>query len=859
MANQKFPEVGLRAVFELSGLITNWRKYQTLMRDIDRTTRRTTQKVNQATKSMTSEVARSFAEFARKSSIVKDTFDNLRPTAAIAEFQRLGVAFQDLGRGAQVNVTIFDHLVNSGVEFADAMRVAGGQVQFNLPLFDKLIQRGTDTEKAFQLASSGASGLGKSVTILGRSFSVMAIAVGASVAVLRISIKLISDSVSAYTELAEATRRLSFQTGLLTKEASSWVLVAKAAGVSTAASERAMTSFLKKVSELRSEQLANVQSTSNFARSMDFLKVTITDGEGTLKSTRQLLSEVNEAFQRLGSGARTTEAAVDLFGYSGRNLLPILVDQEQSLADMEQRFEDLGATLTALDKKVYAEFREANIGLKAALQGLYNDIARQFVPVLTDLSKWLTTVIGKMHDYNKAVRAGEKRFALGRGFSALEQARAAGDQETVQRLERILGIQSELAEEAEAAAQARADAAQELAAKVVESERKIREERNKTLQQLDDLKSQLSQKLADIERDAARRWEDILVNRMRDAIERAIRLMWRYEDLMRQTEQRRQDVLRDFSDREAELRRDTAQRLVEAERDAQDQRERLEREHQRRLESIRLKFLDTVSEAARRNDAVTVARAMRQRSRDLRDEQRRFQDSQADLEDSLAKKKQQIERDRQEREADHRRELARALERIDENHQRQVEEIERQTQRERILRRQRQAWELQDFNRAKARQLQDARRWYQRERNELAAHLNLTGQQLEIAYQNWIQAAAVAARQAAAVIAAAWANEIIRYQHTLTEEERRRSRGISMAEGGVVQASSPTTVVMGDAGPETGIFLPGRTGSMDVNHNFSRLGVDIEGLPGGINTQQAQALFYTMMVQFAKGIEVPRT
>jgi hypothetical protein len=84
-------------------------------------------------------------------------------------------------------------------------------------------------------------------------------------------------------------------------------------------------------------------------------------------------------------------------------------------------------------------------------------------------------------------------------------------------------------------------------------------------------------------------------------------------------------------------------------------------------------------------------------------------------------------------------------------------------------------------------------------------------------------------------------------------------RGIlSMAEGGVVQASSPTTVVMGDAGPETGIFLPGGSSSMNVNHNFGRMGVDFNGLPGGMNTQQVTQIVYQVMTQVAKGIQVPR-
>ncbi len=74
----------------------------------------------------------------------------------------------------------------------------------------------------------------------------------------------------------------------------------------------------------------------------------------------------------------------------------------------------------------------------------------------------------------------------------------------------------------------------------------------------------------------------------------------------------------------------------------------------------------------------------------------------------------------------------------------------------------------------------------------------------------------------------------------------------------MVQASSPTHIVMGEGGPETGIFLPGGRGSLNVRHDFGRLGVDFQGLPGGMNTAQVQEIVYATMIQLAKGIQVPR-
>jgi hypothetical protein len=772
--------------------------------------------------------------------------------------------------------------------------------------------------------------------------------------VLGASIKLVQQSVSEYTELAEATRRLSAETGLLAKESSGWIQVAQASGVSATTAGRGMGQFLSRVSDLRREQQLGEESTTDFSKALDFLQVSINDGEGNLKSTAQLLDDVNRAFQDLGPGVRSSQVAQDLFGRTGRQLLPILTDQKIALTDYLATLDRFGARLNALNQEEYAEFRRANFELQAAIQGVFNQIATNWIPVLTEVARVASELIGI---YAKLTGAAYDT-ATPHEF-LVQELRKLGDflewvhdlviqvtaayRGLLRFLNPMLSITEKLAAAEEEAAQVRAEAQQALAEQA-ELEKALREEREKTLEQLDELKGKLLEKLDDIDRDAAQKWEDILVTRMRDAadrslqnvfkledlrqalndklddidrdfarrwddilvkrqreaLERSIALAQRFEDLARSTAQRRQDVLRSYADREQDQRRETARRVREIEEDAQDRREKLERDHQRRLADIRFDYLDTVTEAARKNDAVAVARAMRERNRELRDEERRFADEQQDLAASLAKKRRDIQEDRQEREADQRRELDRALQRIEENAARQRAEIVRQNQRARDARLRAEAQELEDFNKARAeqeqaareaydksldelekanrraeivrriqyerqerdfvlawqRRISDARRLYAQERDELAAHLNVTGQQLERAYQLWVNQAAAAA----AAVARAISTTLAGAGGGQTNLGIIGGRGIlSMAEGGVVQASSPTTVLMGDAGPETGIFLPGGSSSMNVNHNFGRMGVDFNGLPGGMNTQQVQSIVYQVMTQVAKGIKVPRT
>lgn len=944
MAGQKYPNIGLRVVLDLSGFSRPYSQYQRMMRDIDRTTKQTAQSVNQTTSNLFTPYATSLTDLIDQSALLRNALTGQGITFGnnVAVVNALTTAFNNLGSSARVNVNTFNHLLQSGVSLGNAFAAAAGQVSFNVNAFNQLIQSGVSASTAFSQVAGQAQQASGTVSLLGGSFSTTAVAVSAATAALRIALKVVRDSIEAYDELQEATRRVRTQTGLLAQEASTWVSASEAAGISTATSERAMTSFLSKAADLNQELREGKTPTSDFSRALDVLNIELRNGDETLKSTEQLLEDVSRAFQQFGPGAISARDATALFGYSGRLLLPLLADTEMSLIDVIRLYEDLGAGLTELDQNEYAEFRRANIELQATLQGLRNQIARPWNQLRTEVVKALADIITSIRQLFAIAAATQdtyRRLTSG----ALKWADALDY--LSDRTRYYYGLENEASRAAAEAAQARRDAAQQTADDIATAERKIREEREKTLEQLDDLKTRLAQKLADMARDAerhwediyvnrareafdralqlawrmedlraalndrldsieedfAKRWDDILVKRQRDAIERAMRLGWRLEDLARETEQRRFDAIRDYNEREAEQRDAVLRRIEDAERDAAERREDLERDHQRRLRDIQLDYLDTIQEAARKNDAVAVARAARERARAVRDEATRYADEQEDLATSLARKRADIERDRQEREQDQRDELARTLRRIEENHQRQLEELARQQAREAILRAQQYRWEredfdkakaeqlvsaqewyddqlkdltkaqereriqreiqyrrqLEDFNRTQRRQLEDAQYWYAQERNELAEHLNMTTQQLERYYLLWQAQAAQAAAEAAKVISSAYAYATSR-QRSWGPPPMLQGWDVGMAEGGVIHATSPTTVLMGEAGPETAVFIPGGAGgSMNVNHTFGRMGVDFQGLPGGMNTQQIQSIVYSVMTQLAKGIQVP--
>jgi len=683
------------------------------------------------------------------------------------------------------------------------------------------------------------------------------------------------------------------------------------------------------------------------------LKIDLENSDGSLKSTSQLLGEVEQSIQRLGPGYTAAARARDLFGYSGRFLLPLLLSEEQSLSDVADKAEQYGATLGKIDEQIYTENRQARTEAALATEGRRNEVARNFIPLQTRILNLYAQQTQKIVEQNREQRLAEegyKKEAESLGFFrqlllvftadrekliAAEKERLQLEQQTESQLKRTREEEIALADARDEALRALDKLKTEYDSKLADIEQdaarrweeiligRMRDARDRAVAEVrakNDLRNAWRDKLDDIERDFAQRWEAILLGRSRDAIIRGMRELWQDQDLDRQRNESRFETIRQFREREEQLDRESKRRLEDAERD-----------HQRKLQDIRQKFIDTATEAARRNDAVAVAQAQRQRAKEIRDEEKDYQ-----------RKREDLARDRQEREDDQKSELERALRNVEENYKKQQEALARSRDQERQIRELQYQWELDDFNAAKqeqrkaanewyleqrremarqakldaedravqyqdelddfnrhkAQQQQDALDWYQQERDDLAENIKLTGAQLEAAYDVWARDAAAAVKEVTTAITSTIASEITRYQQYLTEAQRQQARSFYTPSGGgavpqytgpattavynpatgfyeppkipqkpygvvggrqvggVVHATSPTMVKMGEGGPETAVFMPQSMSSMNVNHNFGRVPVDFSGLPGGMNTQQVAGIVNEVIVQLAKGIHI---
>lgn len=385
---------------------------------------------------------------------------------------------------------------------------------------------------------------------------------------------------------------------------------------------------------------------------------------------------------------------------------------------------------------------------------------------------------------------------------------------------------------------------------------------------LADLAAQRGERLAKIELQNVRRDRDIAIQRSRQLADIGRQQSRQREDRERETGRARGKIADDNAQRIADVEKENAKRRRDLVAEAQRAREDLERTHRENLFQINQKADDTISEAARRNDAVAIAQALRQKQRELRDEQRGQKIEQADLSRDLQIKRQKVDEDAAISLEKARRQAAQRLADQQASEAQQEESLRLSLQRQEEDRRI--AWQRQneDLRRERARQLEDLDLWYAQEQAKLKENLK---QQTQIAVAEIQTAGAAIAQATTAAISTIGLSAEQQFQRRgtylqaagpvstlgLSEEEQRRLRGsfLGRAEGGIDIVDRPTKFLAGEAGPELAAFVPLRNNRLDIGGS---VGVDVQGVPGGMDSTAVEQLIFAAMSVVANRIRVAR-
>lgn len=147
----------------------------------------------------------------------------------------------------------------------------------------------------------------------------------------------------------------------------------------------------------------------NSARSIELFRAMGISAETVGKGTGVLLGAIADKFASMADGAEKSRLAIELFGRSGLQLIPILNQGSAGLEQAMQKAEEFGLILTKTQQSDLTTFDDAMDDLDSAMKGFTTQVGAAFAPSLTALIHAMTdAVVFAKNVFNLFADAAEK-------------------------------------------------------------------------------------------------------------------------------------------------------------------------------------------------------------------------------------------------------------------------------------------------------------------------------------------------------------------------------------------------------------------------------------------------------------------
>lgn len=235
---------------------------------------------------------------------------------------------------------------------------------------------GADTgafETALGKAESKASKFGNDIA---KAAAAVGLAVAGMAAAIGVGIKKTLDE-------ADKLHKMSQSIGIPIEELSRLKHAADLSGVSL----EGLGTAAGRMSKAMADIVAG--GTGPAKQAFDTLGISVTDADGKLKSTTQVMTEVAGKFGNMADGSTKTALAMAIFGKSGKDLIPLLNSGATGLREMMQEADQLGIVIDAKTGKAAEAFNDNLTRLARVKDGIITQLTARMVPALATFSEWL--------------------------------------------------------------------------------------------------------------------------------------------------------------------------------------------------------------------------------------------------------------------------------------------------------------------------------------------------------------------------------------------------------------------------------------------------------------------------------------
>ena len=121
------------------------------------------------------------------------------------------------------------------------------------------------------------------------------------------------------------------------------------------------------------------------------LGISITNTDGSMRSSVEIFSEIADRFAGMENGALKSSLAVDIFGRSGLDLIPMLNAGSAGLAEFARQSDQAGYTLSTEAASGAAKFKNTLDSIGLTMNGVVNKVMVAALPALQSLADTLAS------------------------------------------------------------------------------------------------------------------------------------------------------------------------------------------------------------------------------------------------------------------------------------------------------------------------------------------------------------------------------------------------------------------------------------------------------------------------------------
>jgi hypothetical protein len=239
----------------------------------------------------------------------------------------------------------------------------------------------SDMKRARKAVQDNSTAMQKAMQQTGVKFNAAAAALNKYAGVAAVGAAVgFTAFIKKQVDAADAIGKMAQATGTSTEFLSSMGFVAEQSGTSLESVAKATQKLAKNMDDVR-------KGTGEAQDAFKDLGITVTDGNGVMRSSEDVLLDIAAKFKGLENGAEKTNLAIRLFGRSGAELVPMLNQGKDGIQALQRRAEELGLVIGTETAMQAAFLNDQLHQLKMSAVGFGRSIAIDILPGLNEAIK----------------------------------------------------------------------------------------------------------------------------------------------------------------------------------------------------------------------------------------------------------------------------------------------------------------------------------------------------------------------------------------------------------------------------------------------------------------------------------------